>query len=110
MVLSYSRQIFVRFFFGNAMANFLRAHVAAFESFAGVPRVALYGNLKSAVLERVGQAVHFHPMLLDLAAHYRFEPRPVAWPAAMKKGASSGPSVMSATASLPRAASPTSAI
>ena len=50
MVLSYSRQIFLRFFLGNAMANFLRGHVAAFESWAGVPRVLLYDNLKSAVL------------------------------------------------------------
>jgi transposase len=86
MVLSFSRQIFLRFFFGNAMANFLRGHVAAFESFAGVPRVLLYDNLKSAVLERVGQAVHFHPTLLDLAAHYRFEPRPVAVARGNEKG------------------------
>ena len=78
MVLSYSRQIFLQFCFGNAMANFLRGHVAAFASFTGVPRVLLYDNLRSAVLERVGQAIHFNPTLLDLAAHYRFEPRPVA--------------------------------
>jgi transposase len=63
MVLSYSRQIFLRFFFGNAMANFLRGHVAAFASFGGIPRVLLYDNLKSAVLERVGQAIHFNPTL-----------------------------------------------
>ena len=76
--LGYSRQIFLQFCFGNAMANFLRGHVAAFASFTGVPRVLLYDNLKSAVLERVGQAIHFNPTLLDLAAHYRFAPRPVA--------------------------------
>jgi transposase len=86
MVLSYSRQIFLRFFFGNAMANFLRGHVGAFESFGGVPRVLLYDNLKSAVLERVGQAIHFNPTLLDLAAHYRFEPRPVAVARGNEKG------------------------
>jgi transposase len=86
MVLSFSRMIFLRFFFGNAMANFLRGHVAAFESFGAVPRVLLYDNLKSAVLERVGQAVHFHPTLLDLAAHYRFEPRPVAVARGNEKG------------------------
>ena len=86
MVLSYSRQIFLQFFFGNAMANFLRGHVAAFESFTGVPRVLLYDNLRSAVLERVGQAVHFNPTLLDLAAHYRFEPRPVAVARGNEKG------------------------
>lgn len=86
MVLSYSRHIFLRFFFGNAMANFLRGHRGAFESFAGVPRVLLYDNLKSAVLERVGQAIHFNPTVLDLAAHYRFEPRPVAVARGNEKG------------------------
>ena len=86
MVLSYSRQIFLQFFFGNAMANFLRGHVAAFESMTGVPRVLLYDNLRSAVLERVGQAIHFNPTLLDLAAHYRFEPRPVAVARGNEKG------------------------
>jgi transposase len=86
MVLSYSRQVFVRFYLGQAMANFLRGHVAAFEAFAGVPRVLLYDNLKTAVLERVGQAIHFHPTLLDLAAHYHFEPRPVAVARGNEKG------------------------
>jgi len=43
-----------------------------------VPRVLLYDNLKSAVLERHGDAIRFHPTLLDFAAHYRYEPRPVA--------------------------------
>jgi transposase len=86
MVLSYSRHIFLRFFFGNAMANFLRGHVAAFDAWTGVPRVLLYDNLKSAVLERVGQAIHFNPTLLELAAHYRFEPRPVAVARGNEKG------------------------
>jgi len=86
MVLSYSRHICLRFFFGNAMANFLRGHVAAFEGFNGVARVLLYDNLRSAVLERVGQAIHFNPTLLELAAHYRFEPRPVAVARGNEKG------------------------
>jgi transposase len=86
MVLSYSRRIYLRFFFGNAMAHFLAGHVGAFAAFGGVPRVLLYDNLKSAVLERVGQAIHFNPMLLDLAAHYRFEPRPVAVARGNEKG------------------------
>lgn len=37
-----------------------------------------YDNLKRAVLDRVGDAIPFNPELLGLAAHYRFEPRPVA--------------------------------
>jgi len=42
MVLSYSRQIFLRFFLDARMENFLRGHVAAFEAWQGVPRVVLY--------------------------------------------------------------------
>jgi hypothetical protein len=38
----------------------------------------LYDNLRSAVLERQGEAIRFNPALLDFAGHYRYEPRPVA--------------------------------
>jgi transposase len=86
MVLSYSRMIFLQFFLGSAMANFLRGHVAAFGYFAGVSRVLLYDNLRSAVLERRGEAVRFHPTLLELAKHYRYEPRPVAQARGNEKG------------------------
>ena len=57
MVLSYSRQIFLRCFLDARMENFLRGHVAAFEAWQGVPRVVLYDNLQSAVLERRGDAI-----------------------------------------------------
>jgi transposase len=78
MVLSYSRAIYLRFFLGARLENFLRGHLGAFAAWQGVPRVVLYDNLKSAVLERVGDAIRFHPELLAFAAHHRFEPRPVA--------------------------------
>ena len=58
----------------------------AFAFFGGVARVLLYDNLKSAVLERAGDAIHFHPTLLALSAHYRFEPRPVAPARGNEKG------------------------
>jgi transposase len=86
MVLSFSRQLFVCFYLNQRMDNFLRGHVAAFDAFQGVPRVALYDNLRSAVLERRGEAIRFHPTLLDLSAHYRFEPRPVAPARGNEKG------------------------
>lgn len=86
MVLSYSRRIYLRFFLGQGMANFLAGHVGAFEAFGGVPRVLLYDNLKSAVTERVGDAIRFNPTLLALAGHYRFEPRPVAVARGNEKG------------------------
>lgn len=86
MVLSFSRQLFLRFFPGCSMPFFLRGHVEAFTYFCGVARVLLYDNLKSAVLERQGDAIRFHPTLLELAAHYRFEPRPVAVARGNEKG------------------------
>ena len=45
-----------------------------------------YDNMKSVVLERRGDAIRFHPTLLELAAHYRFEPRPVAPARGNEKG------------------------
>jgi hypothetical protein len=86
MVLSWSRQIFLRFYLDQQLANFLRGHVDAIAFFGGIPKVLLYDNLKSAVLERRGDAIRFHPTLLDLSAHYRFEPRPVAVARGNEKG------------------------
>ena len=86
MVLSYSRHLFLRFYLGATMSYFIRAHVEAFSYFQGVARNALYDNLKSAVLERVGEAIRFHPTLLELAAHYHFQPRPVAIARGNEKG------------------------
>ena len=85
-VLSWSRQIFLRFFLDARMENFLRGHVGAVNAWGGCPRVALYDNLKSAVLERQGQVIRFHPTLLALSGHYRFEPRPVAIARGNEKG------------------------
>jgi transposase len=86
IVLSYSRRIFLRFFLDARMESFLRGHVEAFQSWRGVPRLCLYDNLKSAVLERQGDAIRFNPILLDFAGHYRYEPRPVAVARGNEKG------------------------
>jgi hypothetical protein len=86
MVLSWSRQIFLRFYLNAQMESFLRGHVAAFEAWNGVSKVILYDNLRSAVLGRQGDAIRFHPTLLALSAHYRFEPRPVAVARGNEKG------------------------
>ncbi len=86
LVLSWSRQIFLQFYLDQQMENFLRGHVAAFDAWQGLPKVILYDNLKSAVLERRGDAIRFNPTLLALAAHYRFEPRPVAIARGNEKG------------------------
>jgi transposase len=86
MVLSWCRQIFLRFYLSAAMPSFVRGHVEAFDFFGGVPRVLLYDNLKSAVLERAGDAIRFHPTLLDVSAHYHYLPRPVAPARGNQKG------------------------
>jgi transposase len=86
MVLSYSRHLFLRFYLGASMPYFIRGHVEAFGWFGCVPRVLLYDNLRSAVLERRDEAIRFHPTLLELAAHYRFQPRPVAVARGNEKG------------------------
>ena len=78
MVLGFSRAMYARFVLDQQMESFVRCHVLGFESFGGVPRVLLYDNLKSVVLERVGEHVRFHPHLLELAGHYHFAPKPCA--------------------------------
>jgi transposase len=76
MTLSWSRALYLEFFFDQTTENFLRGHVRAFQDWSGAPRVILYDNLKSAVLERRGNRIHFNPRLLELAADYHFAPRP----------------------------------
>ena len=86
MVLSYSRMLYVRFSYDQRMGSFLEGHVRAFSFFSGCARTLLYDNLKSAVLERFDDAIRFHPRLLELAAHYHFQPRPVAVGRGNEKG------------------------
>ncbi len=86
MTLSWSRALYLEFFFDQTMENFLRGHVHAFEAWAGQPRVILYDNLKSAVLERRGSEIHFNPRLMELCAHYHFVARPCQVRAGNQKG------------------------
>jgi len=86
MTLSYSRALYLEFFFDQTTENFLRGHVHAFEYWSGQPRVILYDNLKSAVLERRGNQIQFHPRLIELSAHYHFAPRPCQVRAGNQKG------------------------
>lgn len=86
MTLSYSRRTFLRYFCGQQTEHFLRGHALALAHFGGVPRVVLYDNLKSAVLERRDDVIRFHPRLVEVAQHYRFEARPVAVARGNEKG------------------------
>ena len=78
MVLGFSRGMYARFVLDQTMESFVRCHVLAFEALGGAPRVLLYDNLKSVVLERAGEHVRFHPRILELAGHYHFAPKPCA--------------------------------
>ena len=91
LVLSYSRYSFLRFYLNASLANLIRGHVEAFSVLGGGVRKILFDNMKSVVLERRADAIRFHPTLLELAAHYRFEPRPVAPARGNEKGRVSEP-------------------
>jgi transposase len=86
MVLSWSRAIDALFTLDQTLESFLRGHLHAFAYFSGVARTLLYDNLKSAVLERRGEAIRFHPRLLELCGHYHCAARPVAIARGNEKG------------------------
>jgi transposase len=76
ITLSYSRALYLEFFFDQRLESFLRGHIHAFEDWHGFPRILLYDNLRSVVLERRGDDIHFNPKFQELCAHYHFEARP----------------------------------
>jgi transposase len=86
LTLSYSRALWVEFFFDQSLENFLLGHVHAFQDWGGAPRNLQTDNLRSVVLERRGDAVHFHPRFLELSAHYHFAARPCAPARGNEKG------------------------
>lgn len=86
LVLGYSRAIHAVFTLDQTLESFLRGHVEAIHVMGGCARTLVYDNLKTAVLDRLGSAIHFHPRLLELAGHYHFAPRPCAPARAHEKG------------------------
>jgi len=75
LTLSYSRAFYLEFFFDQSLENFITGHVRALHELGGCPRVLLYDNLKAAVVERLAERVRFNPKLLELCAHYHFQPQ-----------------------------------
>src|SRR5712692_6271135 len=86
LVLSWSRAVYARFALDQTLESFLRGHVEAFAALGGVPRTILYDNLKSVVLDRVGDHIRFHPRVLELAGHYHYAPQPCAVARGNEKG------------------------
>lgn len=76
LTLSYSRMLYVEFFFDQSLASFLSGHVNAFAHFGGVPRVLQTDNLRAVVTQRRGEQIRFHPRYAELGGHYCFQTRP----------------------------------
>ena len=86
ITLSYSRAIYLEFFFDQKLESFIRGHINAFESWGGLPRTLLYDNLRSLITERRGDAIHFNPRFVEMQAHYRFDAKPCQIRAGNQKG------------------------
>ena len=75
MVLGYSRAMWGEFVLDLSVHSLRRSLLRAACAFGGVTRQWLFDNPKTVVLERVGDAVRFHPGLLDIATALRVQPR-----------------------------------
>jgi len=75
MVLRYSRASFAELVVSLDVHSLRRSLVRAAAFFRGLPRQWLFDNAKTVVIERYGDAVRFHPLLLDLAAQLHVQPR-----------------------------------
>lgn len=75
--LGYSRASYVEFVADMRLETLLACHANCFAWFGGVPRRALYDNMKTVVIQRdaYGPKQHrFQPGFLDFAGHYGFRP------------------------------------
>lgn len=75
MVLSHSRALWAEFVIDLSVHSLCRSLVRAARAFQGVTRQWLFDNPKIVVLERRGDAVRYHPVLLELCGQLRVQPR-----------------------------------
>jgi transposase len=75
LVLSHSRALWGEFVLDLSVHSLCRSLVRAAAAFGGVTRQWLFDNPKIVVLERRGDAVRFHPALLEVCAAMRVQPR-----------------------------------
>jgi transposase len=75
MVLAWSRAMWAEFVFDLSVHSLLRSLVRAGQHFGGSCRQWLFDNPKTVVLERHGDAVRFHPLLLGLSGELRVQLR-----------------------------------
>ncbi len=74
MVLAYSRAMWAELVVDMGVESLRRSLVRASAFFGGSPRQWLFDNTKTVVIERSGDAIRFHPDLLDLAARLHVQP------------------------------------
>lgn len=74
MVLAYSRAMWAELVVDMSADSLRRSLVRASTFFGGSPRQWLFDNAKTIVIERSGDAIRFHPTLLDLAARMHVKP------------------------------------
>jgi len=74
MVLAHSRAMWAELVLDMGVDSLRRSLVRASAFFGGSPRQWLFDNAKTIVIERVGDAIRFHPALLDLAARMHVQP------------------------------------
>lgn len=75
MLLAYSRAMWAELVFDLTVESLRRSLVRASRFFDGVTRQWLFDNPKTVVLERHGDAVRYHPGLLEIAGALRVQPR-----------------------------------
>lgn len=85
-VLGWSRALWGEFVLDLGANSLARSLVRAAGYFGGTPRQWLFDNPKAVVLQRRAEAVRFHPVLLEVAGHYRTQPRVCAVRKANQKG------------------------
>lgn len=86
IVLPWSRGMWGEFVYDTSVYSLLRSLVRAAAYFGGTPRHWLFDNPKTVVVERHRDAVRYHPLLLELAGHYRVGLRVCAVRKANQKG------------------------
>jgi transposase len=74
IVLAYSRAMWGELVLDMGIESLRRSLLRASTFFGGSPRKWLFDNAKTVVTERAGDAVRFHPALLDLAAQMHVQP------------------------------------
>lgn len=86
IVLAWSRAQWGEFVFDLTVHSLLRSLLRAAQYFGGSCRQWLFDNAKTVVLERFGQSVRFHPLLLHFAGRFNTQLRVCAVRKANQKG------------------------